>query len=637
MPFSVPVELLAVAAPFGVAIGLSALLTPLVGRWALKTGVVARPRQDRWHSQPTPLLGGVAIYLAATAAILLFAPMDRRTWGLLAGGTVLFATGLVDDLRHLRPHIKLIVQILAALAMVVGGIQVETETLAAVAVPLTVLWVVGLTNAFNLLDNMDGLSAGTAAIAAGFLFAFSVSVGNVALAVLCAAVAGAALGFLAYNFHPARIFMGDSGSMFLGFTLAGITLLGSREMASDVFFVLLVPAAMMALPIFDTTLVTIIRTLEGRPLSEGGRDHVSHRLVALGLSERQAVILLYAVAAGFGSLGLVGRQVGMWASLAIGGALLVGAVLFGAFLAQVRLYAPGQADQAERAARASGSPIVNGMIMYKREIGLAALDFGLICVAYLGAFLLRFGYKEYSDPGSPWPLQFSESLPYVVGVKLVLLLALRAYRGMLRYVGMADLLLLGKASLLSSLALVPLVPFVLHNTGFPRSILVIDWLLFTTMLVASRVSFAALTDTFAGLRASRVPAVLIVGAGDLGELVARSLIRAPQSAYQAVGFLDPDASKVHRSIHGVPVLGALDRLEQVVVERDVEMVVVALNHAELALAAEVQRRARALGVSVYPAAAFVERHFAGGAADEASVPAQPEIEAILRRGFGDDV
>src|SRR5205823_9232519 len=154
--------------------------------------------------------------------------------------------------------------------------------------------------------------AGTAFIASAFLLAFSIEVGKASLAVLCLALGGAALGFLIYNVNPARIFMGDSGSMYLGFTLSGITLLGSREMASDIFFVLLVPAAMMGLPIFDTTLVTIVRTLEGRPLSQGGRDHLSHRLVAVGLSERQAVLVLYVMAASFGSLGLIARAAGVW-------------------------------------------------------------------------------------------------------------------------------------------------------------------------------------------------------------------------------------------------------------------------------------------------------------------------------------
>src|SRR5204862_5957913 len=175
-----------------------------------------------------------------------------------------------------------------------------------------------------------------------FLFAFSISVGNATIALLSLAVVGGSLGFLVYNFNPARIFMGDSGSMFLGFSLAGIALIGTREMASDIFFVLLVPAAIMGLPIFDTTLVTIMRTVEGRPLSQGGRDHLSHRLVAVGLSERQAVVVLYVLAASFGCLGLVARVMGVWLSLVLAGAYLVIAVLFGAYLAQVRIYNPVQ-------------------------------------------------------------------------------------------------------------------------------------------------------------------------------------------------------------------------------------------------------------------------------------------------------
>ena len=214
---------------------------------------------------------------------------------------------------------------------------------------------------------------------------------------LCLALGGGALGFLIFNFNPARIFMGDSGSMYLGFTLSGITLLGTHEMASDIFFVLLVPAAMMGLPIFDTTLVTIMRTLEGRPLSQGGRDHLSHRLVAVGLSERQSVLVLYVLAASFGSLGLVARSAGVWLSLLLAGVYLVITVLFGAFLAQVRIYNPLQF--AERSAALADRPVVNGMIMFKRELGEAALDFVLVCVAYLGAFVLHYGFPNPAAPG----------------------------------------------------------------------------------------------------------------------------------------------------------------------------------------------------------------------------------------------
>ena len=551
--------------------------------------------------------------MASTVAILLFGPRDVRLVGLVGGGTLLFVTGLIDDFRRLRPHTKLIAQILAACVLVFSGVQIGTPWLAAVAIPVTILWVVGITNAFNLLDNMDGLSAGTAVIASTFLFAFSLEINNLSTALLCAAVGGGALGFLLFNFNPARIFMGDSGSMYLGFTLSGITLLGTHEMASDIFFVLLVPAAMMGLPIMDTTLVTIVRTLEGRPLSQGGRDHLSHRLVAVGLSERQSVLVLYVMAACFGSLGLVARAAGVWLSLLLAGVYLVIAVLFGAFLAQVRIYNPVQF--AERSASLVNHPVVNGMILFKRELGEAALDFVLVCVAYLGAFVLHYGFPNPAAPGpDPYvamPGMLSASLPLVLAVKMSLLLAFQAYRGMWRYLGIADLMTLGKATLLGSTILVVALPFVVRSVIIPRSVLVIDFLLFTFLLIGSRVSFAALNDTFARLQSRWQPHVLIVGAGDLGELVLRSIIRARPAAYRPVGFLDPDPATRNRTLHSVRVLGTTEDLATVAGQHDVDLVVLALAPMYADVAQRVHALCDTLGLPAFAAATFVEMHFAG--------------------------
>ena len=614
MPFLIPDDLLQFALCFGVAVGISAAVTPLVAHWGRSHGMVAVPRQDRWHRKPTPLLGGVAIYAGTSVAIFLFARHDARLIGLEVGGALLFITGLIDDFRHLRPHTKLIAQILAACAMVVGGVQIGTPWLAPIAIPVTILWIVGITNAFNLLDNMDGLSAGTAVIAAAFLLAFSVSVGNAPLAVLCLALGGGALGFLIYNFNPARIFMGDSGSMFLGFTLSGITLLGSREMASDIFFVLLVPAAMMGLPIFDTTLVTIVRTLEGRPLSQGGRDHLSHRLVAVGLSERQSVLVLYVLAASFGSLGLVARSAGVWLSLLLAGVYLVITVLFGAFLAQVRIYNPLQF--AERSAALADRGVVNGMIMFKRELGEAALDFVLVCVAYLGSFVLHYGFPNPAargpDPYVAIPGMLSASLAFVLVVKMSLLLAFQAYRGMWRYLGIADLMTLAKVTSLSSAILVIALPTLVRGSVIiPRSVLVIDFLLFTVLLIGSRVSFAALNDSFIRLQSRWQPHVLIVGAGDLGELVLRSIIRSRPALYRPVGFLDPDPATRNRTLHTVRVLGTPDDLASITGQQDVDLVVLALAPAYAEVAERLRKRCEALGLPSLAASTFVEMHFAG--------------------------
>jgi UDP-GlcNAc:undecaprenyl-phosphate GlcNAc-1-phosphate transferase len=575
--------------------------------------MVAVPRDDRWHSKATPLLGGIAIYVASTAVILWFAQRDVRLLGLVVGGTLLFITGLIDDFRRLRPHTKLIVQILAACVLIVSGVQIGTPWVAWFAIPLTILWVVGITNAFNLLDNMDGLSAGTAVIASASLLAFSVEVGKPDLAMLCLALGGGALGFLLYNFNPARIFMGDSGSMYLGFTLSGITLLGSHEMASDIFFVLLVPAAILGLPIFDTTLVTIVRTLEGRPLSQGGRDHLSHRLVALGLTERQSVLVLYVLAAAFGSLGLVARLAGVWLSLALAGVYLAIAILFGAFLAQVRIYNPVQF--AERSDSLADRPVVNGMIMFKRELGEAALDFVLVCVAYLGAFVLHYGFPNPAAPGpdpyAAMPTMLSASLAFVLVVKMSLLLAFQAYRGMWRYLGISDLMTLAKVTLLSSALLVIGLPIVVRAAIIPRSVLVIDFLLFTVLLIGSRVAFAALTDTFARLQSRWQPHVLIVGAGDLGELVLRSIIRSSPATYRPVGFLDPDPATRNRTLHSVRVLGTPDDLASVAGQYDIDLVVLALAPVYAEVTKRLHDRCLMLGVPALAAATFVEMHFAG--------------------------
>ena len=606
-------DVLRLVSCFGIALGISAALTPLVVRWARGHQMVAVPRQDRWHREPTPLLGGVAIFAASTAAILLFGARDTRLVGLVAGGTLLFATGLIDDFRHLRPHTKLITQILAACVLVFSGVQMGTPWHPAIAIPLTILWVVGITNAFNLLDNMDGLSAGTALIAAAFLFAFTTSVGHLELAVLCLALGGAALGFLVYNFNPARIFMGDSGSMYLGFTLSGITLIGTREMASDVFFVLLVPALMMGLPIMDTTLVTIVRALEGRPLAQGGRDHLSHRLVAVGLTERQSVLVLYVLAASFGSLGLIARAAGVWLSLLMAGVFFVAAVLLGAFLAQVRIYNPVQF--AERSASLANRPVVNGMIMFKRELGEAALDFVLVCVSYLGAFILHYGFPNPAAPGpDPYkeiPVMMSASLALVLLIKMSLLLLFQAYRGMWRYLGIADLVTLGKVTLLSSAILVIALPIVVRTPIIPRSVLVIDFLLFTFLLIGSRVSFAALNDFFVRLQSRWQPHVLIVGAGDAGELVLRTILRTRPAAYRPVGILDPDPATRNRTVHSVRVLGTPDDLASVAGQLDVDLVILALAPIYAELAERLRRRCEALGVPAYAAATFVEMHFAG--------------------------
>jgi UDP-GlcNAc:undecaprenyl-phosphate GlcNAc-1-phosphate transferase len=279
--------------------------TPVIRRVASRLGIVDRPDARRVHLAPVPLLGGIAIYAGFIVALLLFGEgwVVSQAIGILVGATIVSFLGIWDDRWGVRPVLKLSGQATAAGILIISGVQVSFLPHPALNIAITLLWIVGTTNALNLLDNMDGLSGGVGAVAAGFFLLLAAWNGQYLVASLAAALLGVCIGFLVYNFNPATIFMGDAGSMFLGFILAvvGIKL---RFPGRPNIITWMIPVVVLGLPVFDTTLVVISRLRRGiNPLTNPGKDHVSHRLVLLGLSQRQAVVLLYGVC---GVLGLVG-------------------------------------------------------------------------------------------------------------------------------------------------------------------------------------------------------------------------------------------------------------------------------------------------------------------------------------------
>jgi UDP-GlcNAc:undecaprenyl-phosphate/decaprenyl-phosphate GlcNAc-1-phosphate transferase len=564
-------DLLKYLLTFSLATFVAGAGTPLVAVLARRIGAICQPRADRWHREPTPLLGGIAVFAAIMTTALLLGPQDRQLAGLLIGTALIFGLGLLDDLRALPPQVKLAGQIASACVLLAAGIHVDlgaSAPLFAIELALTLLWVIGITNAFNLLDNMDGLSAGIAGIAGLMLCFHNAAQGHVGLAIIGLTIAGAAAGFLIHNFHPATIFMGDCGSMTFGFALAGLALMGARGAASDLFLAVMVPIAILGLPIFDTTLVTIVRRLNGRPVTLGGRDHLSHRLVALGLSERGAVLVLYAISAALGTLGLVALYLGFWSALATGALAVVGVVLFGVFLSQVRVYGEPSTTavessflgwQSERRIESWFGPDLAAMV----------LDLVLIVVSYLLAYLLKFE----GNLSGVFLEQFAASLPFLIALKLVVLMASGAYRSMWRYFSTSDAFHLAVASLGGTIVSVIAVALALGFAPYSRSVFVIDWLLFTALLVGTRISFALLTDWFARLPRADSTRVLIVGADDRGELVLRSIQRDP--AYRAVGFLDNTPSKQQRRMRGVPVLGSARDILSVAVATGAHEVIVA--------------------------------------------------------------
>ncbi len=288
---------------FAAALVLATAVTPVAERLAPLLGWMDAPSVRKVHLRPVPLLGGVAIYLATIAALMAFGERTEITQlaGIGVGATLVSFCGLWDDRRPLSPLIRLAVQVLAALVANAAGIGITIFPHPAINLAITLLWIIGITNAFNLLDNMDGLSGGVGAVAALFFMVLAIQSRQVLVGSLSAALLGACIGFLVYNFNPARIFMGDSGSMFIGFVLAalGIKL---RFPGDPTTITWMIPLLVLGVPLFDTTLVTLSRLRRRlNPLTTPGKDHLSHRLVARGMSHREAVLSIYVLCFLFGT------------------------------------------------------------------------------------------------------------------------------------------------------------------------------------------------------------------------------------------------------------------------------------------------------------------------------------------------
>jgi UDP-GlcNAc:undecaprenyl-phosphate GlcNAc-1-phosphate transferase len=287
------------------------LATPLMRRLALRMGVVDVPSARKVHLTPIPLLGGVAIYLGFILALLFLG--DRRyvreLVAIVLGASLVSFLGIWDDRWGLRPLLKLVGQMAAASILLLAGIEIHIFPWEWLNAALLLLWVAGISNAINLLDNMDGLSGGVSAVASGFLLLLAASSGQYLVSALAAALLGACLGFLRYNLNPASIFMGDAGSLFLGFVLAalGIKLRFPPPLfpGGAQLITWMIPVLVLGVPIFDTTLVTISRLRRRVPVTTAGKDHLSHRLVSFGLSQREAVLTIYVVAFGLGMLAVL--------------------------------------------------------------------------------------------------------------------------------------------------------------------------------------------------------------------------------------------------------------------------------------------------------------------------------------------
>ncbi len=524
------------------------VLTIIARKLAPRAGLMSAPRDDRWHQKPTPLLGGVAIYLSFALGSLVFAGNLANAYPIMAAGTMLFLTGLIDDRVHIKPYTKLVVQLIAASLTVYFGFHLPWVEYQWINDLLTIFWLVGITNAINLLDNMDGLAGGVTVIACAFLTITFLLNGQVLEAQLPAMLGAATLGFLIFNFNPASIFMGDSGSMFLGFMLSSIALLSGTGRVRNLTSVLLSPLLILMIPIFDTCMVTVTRKLSGRKVSQGGRDHSSHRLVALGVPERRAVLLLYVFAAVSGILALMVRLVETPWALTIVPAFALVVLFLGLYLGKVRIYEEGE--------QPAGLRIINAIagFSYKRRIFEVLLDVVLVTLAYYGAYVIRWDGHLPSEQLSI----FMRTLPLVIIVEMTVLLVGGVYRGLWRYAGIKDLIVIARSALAGA-ALSMLVVFLVYSFSGPsRGVFLVNGLLILVIASASRLSFRLLREMIEpnGEHHPDAQPILIYGAGDGGELLIKELSKNPDYRYVPIGFVDDDQRKAGKLMHGYRIFAS---------------------------------------------------------------------------------
>jgi UDP-GlcNAc:undecaprenyl-phosphate GlcNAc-1-phosphate transferase len=547
----------------------------LLLRTTLGVRLIAHPTGERWHAEATPTFGGVGIFAGFMAGVGAAVAVGAVEWsgelgGILAGATLLFAAGLIDDLRHLSPIVKLAAQVGAAVIALASGLHVEIVENEVLAWGIGILWLVGISNAFNLLDNMDGLAATLAAIACAY-FAIdaltehpseTVLVLSLALGLACAA-------FLPFNLRPGRsaaVFMGDSGSLVLGFALASFALASSWTVAGTTVATVLLPLLILAIPILDTTFVTLVRLGQRRPVSRGGRDHTSHRLVYYGLSEANAVLLLALVAAAIGATALAYNVLDN-ARLTAFGVLLTFVLLvqFGSFLS----------DLEERSRRGEATEEVSlwkALVFEPRRLVEVVVDFVVICATFLAAYLLVIG-----GLGSEFERSFFlAALPILLAARYVAFVALGVYRRVWRFATARDAIPIALGCAASAVVAFFVLVALRDIGSFPAfEVFVVDAVLCTLLVGASRLTLRLLPEARARGRHRR--RVLVVGAGRAGRGLARELRDAQEA--RVVGFLDDNPRVRRRRILGITVVGALDEAPRAIAGARADEVLVTIPDA----------------------------------------------------------
>lgn len=571
---------------FFISFCISVGLTPLIRHLSLEKGWVDKPKKDRWHKKPTALLGGVAIYLGIACPLAFridylemfmgfvkgVYPMERPPVGFafLVGISMLFFLGIVDDFRQIKPQTKLVGQIFAASMVAFLGFRLHWIPSLTLDTLITIFWIVGITNAFNLIDNMDGLCAGTGLIAAIY-FAFLFSGRFPDAAIIGAITGGAVAGFLMFNFYPAKIFMGDSGSLVIGFSLSLLSLTYAEAGFSNTLSGYAIPVMVLMVPILDTTMVTLIRIFSGRKASVGGKDHTSHRLVLMGFSEKGAVLFLYGAGIISGLSAVFVDRTDTLTSPAVIIPFGISVLLMGIYLAQMRVY-PEKEFSLFR-----DKPYTHVLfeITHRRQLMLVLLDFCIIAFAYYLSYRLRFDSEDLSYYFNV----FINSLPAVIGCKFLAFFYAGIYKGIWRYMSTSDVFVYLRASFFGTLLAIAMITFVYRFEDFSKGIFLIDWMITTGLLLGTRGSFRLSYDTM-NRKNLDGEKVLIYGAGRGGEILLREILNNRDIHFKPVGFIDDDELKTGRKLQGYPILGTFREIDSLCKTTRVTGVLISFNHKD---------------------------------------------------------
>jgi UDP-GlcNAc:undecaprenyl-phosphate/decaprenyl-phosphate GlcNAc-1-phosphate transferase len=541
----------------------SLLFIRLIRTIAYKKKWLAKVQSNKWHTKPIALHGGVGffipIFILGIIASILFAEAQEKIilTALFAGTLGMFLVGLLDDIYSFRPSTKLISQVLCASFFILGGGYFNLTDTTFIDLLITYLWFIGIINAINLLDNMDGLASGISIIAGVVLFSLALLSGLNPLTpapLLTIIMVSAMLAFWLFNRFPATIFMGDSGSLFLGYFLAAMAIpsvLNHNFELSGTYsmMVILIPATVLAIPIFDTTLVTIARKFSGQKISQGGVDHSSHRLVGLGFSESTSINILY-FQAGIG--GIVAVLMIIYPHLAwmlfLG--FIVYLLLIGIYLGRIKVYP--QTDQTDK-----WTPIISN-VMFKKRAGEVFLDFILISLSYsVSIVLLSAVIPKYM-------FFFKESLPIIILTTIPIFFLQGVYRGVWHLIAIEDVFVIVRAVLLSTIASYGAIRLLFENTALLNIFYIYGITLFV-MIIGARLSMR-LFDMLVNQHTlnKRPYDILLYGAGIAGKLTVDEILRnAEYYNLRPIGFIDDDKGKVGRHIAGIKVIGESNMIPKI--------------------------------------------------------------------------